>query len=78
MKQMRLMCITTAFLIMLSCTNLGYAQEINPALEIQVNAEQTRGDVIQKKYRVYDGHFQYRHWNLTQGCWVEDHWINLT
>lgn len=34
-------------------------------------------DVIVRKYRRKNGIFQYRHWNETKGCWVEDHWINL-
>ena len=37
-----------------------------------------RADVIEKKFRVYYGKVQYRHWNRTRGKWVEDHWIDLT
>ena len=37
-----------------------------------------RADVIEKKYRVYDGVLQYRHWNATQGRWVEPDWISIS
>lgn len=37
-----------------------------------------RADVIEKKYRVYEGVLQYRHWNATQGRWVEPDWISIS
>ena len=38
--------------------------------------EEERGDVIVTKYRIHNGYLQYRHWNETRNCWVEDHWID--
>lgn len=32
-------------------------------------------DVIVLKMRVHNGRLQYRHWNETQGYWVEPYWI---
>ena len=34
-------------------------------------------DVIVKKYRRNNGIIQYRHWNETGKCWVEDYWITM-
>lgn len=78
MKQIRIICSVVALIGSLSCTSIVYAQSMMTHIDIQLYDSQTRGDVIEKKYRVYDGHYQYRHWNVTQGCWVEDHWINIT
>ena len=35
-----------------------------------------RADVIVIKYRIYDGVYQYRRWNETQGYWVDPYWID--
>lgn len=32
-------------------------------------------DEIVTKFRVYNGKYQYRHWNETYGYWVEPDWI---
>lgn len=45
---------------------------------IKEDKELLRADIIEKKYRVHKGVLQYRHWNRTRGCWVEDHWIDMT
>lgn len=37
-----------------------------------------RADVIIIKFRVYEGVTQYRHWNETQGKWVEPDWITIS
>lgn len=39
---------------------------------------QPRADKIVKKYRIYNGKRQYRRWNETKGCWVDNAWINAT
>ncbi|SER69485.1 hypothetical protein SAMN04487884_10991 [Butyrivibrio fibrisolvens] len=78
MKQIRIICSVVVLIGSLSCTSTVYAQSLTMHLEPHLSDIQTRADVIEKKYRVYDGHYQYRHWNVTQGCWVEDHWINIT
>ena len=33
-------------------------------------------DVIEVKFRFYNGVLQYRRWNATQGYWVDPYWIN--
>lgn len=47
-----------------------------------LNVEDTRAveraDVIIKQYRVHEGKLQYRHWNETQGEWVEPDWITIS
>ena len=43
--------------------------------EAQVNFSH---DIIVTKYRTYKGKAQYRNWNETQGCWVEDDWITMS
>ena len=62
-----------------ACINSSvvYAQECDYATEKETVEVVTRGDVIVTKYRVHDGYYQYRHWNATQGYWVEDDWITL-
>lgn len=46
-----------------------------------INVDDTRGieraDVIVKKYRFHGNELQYRHWNETQGKWVEPDWISI-
>lgn len=37
-----------------------------------------RADVITIEYRLHNGKLQYRHWNATQGKWVEPDWIDLS
>ena len=39
---------------------------------------QPRADVIKKVYRTYNGKIQYRHWNETQGRWVESYWVTIS
>lgn len=34
-------------------------------------------DVIERKYRIYNGVRQYRRWNATKKRWVDSHWINI-
>lgn len=34
-------------------------------------------DVIVVKVRYYNGKYQYRRWNETQGYWVDPYWIDL-
>lgn len=34
-------------------------------------------DVIEVKYRIYDGKLQYRRWNATRGYWVDSTWKNV-
>lgn len=34
-------------------------------------------DEIVTKFRMLNGHLQYRRWNQTRGYWVDDYWITL-
>ena len=36
-----------------------------------------RADVIELKYRVYNGLLQVRRWNATWGYWVDPEWITV-
>lgn len=36
-----------------------------------------RADVIEVKYRMYNGKLQYRRWNATRGYWVDSAWKNV-
>jgi len=42
-----------------------------------MNAKNQRKDVIEYRFRTYNGIKQYRRWNVTQNKWVDDRWINL-
>lgn len=37
----------------------------------------TNADVIEVRFREYNGKRQYRRYNDTRGRWVDDHWIDL-
>lgn len=39
---------------------------------------QPRADVIETKYRLYNGVLQYRRWNATRNYWVDPYWIDMT
>lgn len=39
---------------------------------------QPRAEVIEIKYRIYNGVPQYRRWNATYGYWVDPEWIDMT
>ncbi len=38
---------------------------------------QPRADVIEIKYRIYNGVPQYRRWNATRNYWVDPYWIDM-
>ncbi|MBR5799715.1 MAG: hypothetical protein IKY23_06595 [Lachnospiraceae bacterium] len=57
--------------------NTAYAKSIENVQDVKIESGYTRGDVIVTKYRVHNGYYQYRHWNATQGYWVEDDWITI-
>ena len=79
MKDKRLLLISCFFIGILTCVNLNTSTlyAIDLAEHYEIVEHSNRGDVIQIKYRMHNGNLQYRHWNVTQGCWVEDHWITL-
>ena len=57
--------------------NTAYAKGSENVQDVRIESGYVRGDVIVTKYRVHNGHYQYRHWNATQGYWVEDDWITI-
>ena len=57
--------------------NTAYAKDSKNVQDVKIESGYVRGDVIVTKYRVHNGYYQYRHWNATQGCWVEDDWIAI-
>ena len=38
---------------------------------------QPYAEVIETKFRTYNGKLQYRRWNATYGYWVDPDWIDL-
>ena len=66
---------------MVLSANVSNAQTVADCY-ICLSAEDTktiaRVDVIVKQYRVHKGNLQYRHWNETQGEWVELEWITIS
>lgn len=78
----RMLVITVIFLV-IPILMIAYTKEIYGNERIIVTISQNkedvavRGDVIIIKFRTYNGHKQYRHWNVTQNCWVESDWIDL-
>lgn len=57
----------------------GYAAEQSIPAEAAVSSgiEVLSQDVIETKFRIYNGKRQYRRWNVTKGCWVDPAWITL-
>lgn len=37
---------------------------------------QPRADIIETKYRIYNGLYQRRRWNRSRNYWVDPYWIN--
>lgn len=57
------------------------AAEVSPIPEVAVTTESgtvmPQADVIEVKYRISNGHVQYRRWNATRGYWVDATWKNV-
>lgn len=34
-------------------------------------------DIIEYKFRFYNGTLQYRRWNATKGYWIDATWLNV-
>ena len=45
--------------------------------ETEIVNSETSTDVIITRYRYFEGHNQYRRWNVTKQIWVDPYWINL-
>lgn len=55
-----------------------YASEVEvPKTSEAESIVEPRADVIVIKYRIYNGKYQYRRWNETQGYWVDPYWIDM-
>lgn len=49
-----------------------------PVLRTEDNSTiMPQADVIEVKYRIYNGKLQYRRWNATRGYWVDSTWKNV-
>lgn len=69
-----LLTILTIFSICLP----AYAAEVEvPETSETESIVEPRADVIVIKYRTYNGKYQYRRWNETQGYWVDPYWIDM-
>lgn len=71
-----------ASLFVVASTVSVSAAEVEP--EVQVQSEKSNigvapcADEIVTKFRMLNGHLQYRRWNQTRGYWVDKKWIDLT
>lgn len=79
MKKVVSCLLVIAILASISCP--VYAEEVTvlgsqDSLTTNGSVE-ARADVIEVKYRVYNGVPQYRRWNATQGYWVDPEWIDM-
>ncbi len=41
------------------------------------NTKVERKDIIEYRFRTYNGVDQYRRWNTTRNCWVDATWMDL-
>ncbi len=41
------------------------------------NKKVERKDIIEYRFRTYNGVDQYRRWNTTRNCWVDATWMDL-
>lgn len=55
------------------------AAEVSSVSHVTVENETIMpiADVIEVKYRISNGHVQYRRWNATRGYWVDSEWKNV-
>ena len=73
--------LIVALLIVLTLFSVclpAYAAEVEvPETSESESVIEPRADVIVFKYRTYNGVYQFRRWNETQGYWVDPYWINM-
>ena len=86
MRKILVAIVATLSLTMLSSTSLLSVAAEEPVVPssaqtvaVQDSGEtiSPRGDIIEIKYRVFNGKIQYRRWNVTQQKWVDSEWIDL-
>ena len=73
--------LIVALLIVLTlfsvCLPANAAEVEVPETSESESVIEPRADVIVFKYRTYNGVYQFRRWNETQGYWVDPYWINM-
>ncbi len=79
MKKFLLMSMLCLTLIHPVFTNTVMANEIEGQKKVSetVNIKDARKDIIEYRFRDYNGVKQYRRWNTTRNCWVDATWMNL-
>ncbi len=86
MRKILVAIVATLSLTMLSSTSLLSVAAEEPVVPssaqtvaVQDSGEtiSPRGDIIEIKYRVFNGKIQYRRWNVTQQKWVDSEWIDM-
>ncbi len=73
---MSMLCLT---LIQPAFTNTVMANEVgvqDKFMEVD-NTKGERKDIIEMRFRTYNGVNQYRRWNTTRNCWVDATWMNF-
>ncbi len=73
---MSMLCLT---LIQPIFTNTVMANEIEVEQKNieKDNIKEERKDIIEMRFRTYNGIRQYRRWNTTRNCWIDATWVNL-
>ncbi len=73
---MSLLCFT---LIQPAFTNTVMANEVevDQTYTEKETVKNERKDIIEFRFRTYNGVDQYRRWNTTRNCWVDATWMNL-
>lgn len=70
-------CICCSLSVGVSAQEIGKAQVVeNTSVFAQSLEIQPRADIIEIKYRIYNGMYQQRRWNRTGNYWVDPYWIN--
>lgn len=76
---MKKLIIIILFVIMtLSLSGLHFAEVEASSIYITKSSDSNitvYADVIEYKYREYNGRLQYRRWNRTKNRWVDPYWI---
>ncbi len=76
-KNLIFLCILLTGAIIIFTPNTVFANSNECNQDVPCEEDIQKGDIIVTKYRNVNGRYQYRHWNETKKCWVEDHWIDV-
>lgn len=80
MKRKIVSCIIYVLLMNTICLlPVSAFEKVPEQVNINVIGESitTFADVIEIRYRTYNGVRQYRRWNRTKNRWVDPYWINI-